>query len=76
MSQPKKALAVGPFSVMQKERVPPSGDKHDFLTLAPYVVAGFNQSRAVDLTRGATAKPIPNRSAAPTMRRLCRCMRR
>ena len=31
-----KALAAGPFSVMQKERVPPSGDKHDFLTLAPY----------------------------------------
>ena len=32
----EKALAVGPFSVMQKTRVPPSGDKHDFLTLAPY----------------------------------------
>lgn len=32
----EKALTAGPFSVMQKERVPPSGDKHDFLTLAPY----------------------------------------
>ena len=32
----ERALAVGPFSVMQKTRVPPSGDKHDFLTLAPY----------------------------------------
>jgi Alginate lyase len=31
-----KALAAGPFSVMQKARVPPSGDKHDFLTIAPY----------------------------------------
>jgi hypothetical protein len=30
------ALTAGPFSVMQKDRVPPSGDKHDFLTLAPY----------------------------------------
>ena len=30
------ALAAGPFSVMDKQRVPPSGDKHDFLTLAPY----------------------------------------
>jgi hypothetical protein len=32
----ERALAAGPFSVMQKQRVPPSGDKHDFLTLAPY----------------------------------------
>jgi len=32
----EKALTAGPFSVMQKTRVPPSGDKHDFLTLAPY----------------------------------------
>ncbi len=30
------ALALGPFSVMQKARVPPSGDRHDFLSLAPY----------------------------------------
>ena len=30
------ALTAGPFSVMDKRRVPPSGDKHDFLTLAPY----------------------------------------
>ena len=32
----EQALAAGPFSVMQKTRVPPSGDKHDFLSLAPY----------------------------------------
>src|SRR6185369_16903381 len=31
-----KALKVGPFSVMQKERTPPGGDKHDYLSLAPY----------------------------------------
>jgi hypothetical protein len=30
------ALTPGPFSVMQKTRVPPSGDKHDFMSLAPY----------------------------------------
>lgn len=29
-------MAAGPFSVMQKTRVPPSGDKHDFMSLAPY----------------------------------------
>jgi hypothetical protein len=31
-----KALKAGPFSVTQKERTPPSGDKHDYLSLAPY----------------------------------------
>ena len=31
-----KALTVGPFSVTQKEKVPPSGDKHDYMTQAPY----------------------------------------
>ncbi|MGB6150601.1 MAG: alginate lyase family protein [Pricia sp.] len=29
-------LAEGPYSVMQKSRTPPSGDKHDYLSLAPY----------------------------------------
>jgi hypothetical protein len=36
LREAEKALTVGPFSVMQKARVAPSGDKHDFLTLAPY----------------------------------------
>jgi hypothetical protein len=31
-----KALKAEAFSVTQKERVPPSGDKHDYLSLAPY----------------------------------------
>ena len=31
-----KALKAGPFSVMDKPRMPPSGDKHDYLSLAPY----------------------------------------
>jgi hypothetical protein len=31
-----KGLKIGPFSVTQKERTPPSGDKHDYLSLAPY----------------------------------------
>lgn len=32
----ENAMKVGPYSVMMKERVPPSGDKHDFLSMAPY----------------------------------------
>ncbi len=31
-----KALKTAPLSVAQKERTPPSGDKHDYLSLAPY----------------------------------------
>lgn len=32
----KQALTAGPFSVMNKTLVPPSGDKHDYMSLAPY----------------------------------------
>jgi hypothetical protein len=32
----ERALTAGPFSVMDKRRIPPSGDKHDFFSLAPY----------------------------------------
>ena len=31
-----KAMKVGPFSVMQKTIAPPSGDKHDYMSWAPY----------------------------------------
>jgi hypothetical protein len=29
-------MRVGPFSVMDKKRVAPSGDKHDYVSMAPY----------------------------------------
>jgi hypothetical protein len=31
-----KALEFGPVSVMEKKNLPPSGDKHDYISLAPY----------------------------------------
>jgi hypothetical protein len=31
-----RLLAGGPWSVMDKQRVPPSGDKHDYMSQAPY----------------------------------------
>ena len=31
-----KAINEGPYSVMQKTATPPSGDKHDYMSLAPY----------------------------------------
>ncbi len=30
------ALEAGPFSVMDKQRTPPSGDKHDYVSMGPY----------------------------------------
>ena len=32
----QKALSAGPFSVVSKDVVPPSGDKHDYMSQAPY----------------------------------------
>jgi hypothetical protein len=32
----KSALHAGPFSVMEKTNVPPSGDKHDYMSIGPY----------------------------------------
>jgi len=32
----RKAMAFGPVSVMEKKNSPPSGDKHDYMSLAPY----------------------------------------
>ena len=32
----KDALKAGPFSVMHKDATPPSGDKHDYMSQAPY----------------------------------------
>ena len=32
----QKALTVGPYSIATKEAAPPSGDKHDYMSQAPY----------------------------------------
>ncbi len=31
-----RAMSVGPYSVIDKKETPPSGDKHDYMSLAPY----------------------------------------
>ena len=35
-SEAEKAMSAGPFSVMDKSMTPPSGDKHDYMSHAPY----------------------------------------
>ena len=36
ISDADKALKNGPFSVLQKTALPPSGDKHDYMSMGPY----------------------------------------
>jgi hypothetical protein len=36
IAQANAALTTGPWSVMSKARTPPSGDMHDYMSLAPY----------------------------------------
>ncbi len=36
IAEANKSLDVGPFSVMNKTKTPPSGDKHDYMSLARY----------------------------------------
>lgn len=35
-AEAQKALTAGPFSVVTKDLAPPSGDKHDYMSQAPY----------------------------------------
>lgn len=36
LKEARKALDFGPVSVMEKKHLPPSGSKHDYMSLAPY----------------------------------------
>ncbi len=36
VAEADRAMVVGPFSVMDKSVTPPSGDKHDYMSHAPY----------------------------------------
>ena len=38
--QADRALVAGPFSVIQKNKIPPSGDKHDYMRVPPYAGTG------------------------------------
>lgn len=40
LKQADKALLAGPFSVMQKNNIPPSGNKHDYFSVPPYSGTG------------------------------------
>lgn len=45
------ALTSGPFSVVEKELTPPSGDKHDYMSIAPYWWPNPNRSSGLPYVR-------------------------
>jgi Alginate lyase len=47
----QKALAAGPFSVVTKEVTPPSGDKHDYMSQAPYFWSNPNSPNGLPYIR-------------------------
>jgi len=53
----KKALASKPVSVMDKNRVPPSGDKHDYVSQAPYFWRDTNSPDGKYIRRDGERNP-------------------
>ena len=45
------ALTAGPFSVMEKTNVPPSGDRHDYVSIGPYWWPNPNTSNGLPYVR-------------------------
>jgi hypothetical protein len=53
----KKALVSKPVSVMDKNRIPPSGDKHDFISQAPYFWRDTNSTDGRYIRRDGERNP-------------------
>src|SRR5437660_1500601 len=47
----QEALSAGPFSVTSKKLTPPSGDKHDYMSEAPYFWPNPNSSNGLPYIR-------------------------
>ena len=46
-----KTLSEGPYSVINKTQVPPSGDKHDYMSIAPYFWPNPNTTNGLPYIR-------------------------
>lgn len=68
----KRALAMKPVSVMDKPRVPPSGDKHDFVSQAPYFWPDTNSPGGHYLHRDGRRNPEADKNSdAGRLGRVC-----
>jgi hypothetical protein len=63
------ALTLAPLSVTSKETVPPSGDKHDYMSLAPYWWPNPNTADGLPYVR-RDGRINPERSRTPDKERL------
>jgi hypothetical protein len=67
-----RALAVTPHSVMEKKQLPPSGDKHDFLSWAPYYWNDPNSPNGKYVRRDGQRNPAAGKdSDAGHFEKLC-----
>jgi len=68
-----KALEFGPVSVMEKKNIPPSGDKHDYMSLAPYFWPDSSKPNGVPYLRrdGVTNPEVKDYKDKEYMPKLC-----
>lgn len=68
-----KALLEGPFSVMEKKNDPPSGDKHDYMSLAPYFWPDSSKANGLPYIRkdGQTNPEVKDYKDKEYMPKLC-----
>ena len=57
LEEADKALTVKPPSVMEKHRIPPSGDKHDYVSQAPYFWRDTNSPDGKYIRRDGERNP-------------------
>ncbi|MEO7484013.1 MAG: alginate lyase family protein [Ferruginibacter sp.] len=68
-----KALKWGPYSVMEKTNNPPSGDKHDYMSLAPYFWPDSSKADGLPYIRkdGQTNPEVKDYKDKDYMPKLC-----
>ena len=69
----EKLLKYEPVSVMDKKNLPPSGDKHDYMSLAPYFWPDTSKPNGLPYIRkdGETNPEVRNYTDKVNMPRLC-----
>lgn len=63
LAEADQALTLHPPSVMQKKTMPPSGDKHDFVSQAPYFWRDTNSPNGHYVRRDGQRNPESNESS-------------
>jgi hypothetical protein len=58
----REALTAGPFTVMAKTNTPPSGDKHDYISVAPYFWPNPNTKDGLPYIRRDGSRNAENRT--------------